>query len=142
MTSVLAGPRSSGYAPNTMVSKTPRGGGVSGGSGGGQKRKSEDQQTHYHIHYHYQCGDHPSGDHKHTFVNNHSENLGHLPIFDIIPSTFTKKNDGKTRIQWSRHASPQNGGSFRLNWSKHNVKETQSRTPKNQNAKRVGASAR
>lgn len=141
MTSAVAGPRSSGQALSKMVSKTPRGG---AGSGGGKKlRNSADQQTHYHIHYHYQCEDHAPGEHKITFTDKQGNNPAHLPFFDIIPSTFSKKNDGKTRIQWSRHSSPRTGGSFRLNWAKHNVKETQ-RTPKpmNTKAKGAGASAR
>ncbi|XP_050717016.1 uncharacterized protein LOC126998870 isoform X3 [Eriocheir sinensis] len=144
MTSVVAGPRSSAQALSKMVSKTPRGGAGSGGGGGGKKlRNSADQQTHYHIHYHYQCEDHAPGEHEITFTDKQGGNPTHLPFFDIIPSTFSKKNDGKTRIQWSRHSSPQTGGSFRLNWAKHNVKETQ-RTPKpkNANAKGAGASAR
>ncbi|XP_063858828.1 uncharacterized protein LOC135099976 isoform X3 [Scylla paramamosain] len=134
MTPLVAAPRNSGRNFNTMVSKTPRGGSSS------LSQKSSDEGTHYHVHYHCRCGKNPYAlPGKHITLgeanDKHVENLGHLPFLDIIPPSFTKNNNGKTKIEWSRHSAPQTGGSFRLKWAKHSVTEKPTRTSTKRNAK-------
>ncbi|XP_042236348.1 uncharacterized protein LOC121875743 isoform X3 [Homarus americanus] len=111
MTPTLVAPRGSGPHSKSLVARTAKAPLTS------HKHQPHTQESHYHIHYHYPCQ--KKGQHTHH-THDHQPQHDRPPFADIIPWNNTERGTGTTRIQWSRHCSPQTGsGKFQLNWAKN-----------------------